>query len=165
MNTNIKFKAICDDKSIFGNSIDSDSYDNIYEFFKDIYEYSKQYNCKFKLLQYIGLDDKYNNGIYDGDIVKDEYGKVISIITFFKGSFCLFNVLEYGFYPIINLYVENIKLLTLNDIKDYEVIGNIFDNKDEFRRLYEKAIYSDLPVEILEHWEMLNNNINKTKEK
>lgn len=72
--------------------------------------------------QYIGLCDKNGKRIFEGDILRDEYGSFLSII-FEEGAFCY-------------KYRGDCRGYAFNDIdfdlysKTLEIIGNIHDNPE-----------------------------------
>lgn len=63
--------------------------------------------------QYIGLKDKNGKEIYENDLIKNEYGKIMQV-TFNHGSF------------IIGKYYVG----TIGAGKIIEVVGNIHENED-----------------------------------
>ena len=69
---------------------------------------------RFELMQYTGLKDKNGRKIYEGDIVKNEYGKVMDIQ--YDPRSAAFGVGDYYFG-------------TIGSGKILEVIGNIFEDK------------------------------------
>lgn len=87
---------------------------------KDIGVWLKNYHKKvkyFELMLYTGLKDKYDDEIYEGDIVKDEIDEEIGYVEFSEGE-----------YRII---YDNIAIILNRDEAFYiEVIGNIYENKE-----------------------------------
>lgn len=70
---------------------------------------------RFELMQYTGLKDKNGREIYEGDIVKNEYGKAMDIQ--YDPRSVAFGVGDYYFG-------------TIGSGKILEVIGNIFENPE-----------------------------------
>ncbi len=68
-----------------------------------------------EIMQYTGLKDMYGRDIYEGDIVKNEYGKVTDIQ--YDPRSAAFGVGDYYFG-------------TIGSGKILEVIGNIFENPE-----------------------------------
>lgn len=69
----------------------------------------------YELMQYTGLHDKNGREVYEGDIVKNEYGKVMEVQ--YDPRSAAFGVGDYYFG-------------TIGSGKTLEVIGNIFDNPE-----------------------------------
>lgn len=67
------------------------------------------------LLEYTGLHDKNGREIYEGDVVKNEYGKVMEVQ--YDPRSAAFGVGDYYFG-------------TIGSGKTLEVIGNIFENTE-----------------------------------
>lgn len=67
------------------------------------------------LMQYAGLHDKNGREIYEGDVVKNEYGKVMEVQ--YDPRSAAFGVGDYYFG-------------TIGSGKTLEVIGNIFENPE-----------------------------------
>ncbi|EPC46338.1 putative uncharacterized protein [Lacticaseibacillus paracasei NRIC 1981] len=67
------------------------------------------------LMQYTGLHDKNGREIYEGDVVKNEYGKVMEVQ--YDPRSAAFGVGDYYFG-------------TIGSGKTLEVIGNIFENPE-----------------------------------
>lgn len=84
-------------------------------------------NNGLTLLQYTGLKDRHGKEIYEGDILRpteQSSQKNIRIVEFVDGSFCYSLSNEWpstkGYYS--SLYTPRAKL--------FEVIGNIYENKE-----------------------------------
>lgn len=73
------------------------------------------YPDQFEIMQYTGLHDKNGREIYEGDIVKNEYGKVMEVQ--YDPRSAAFGVGDYYFG-------------TIGSGKILEVIGNIFENPE-----------------------------------
>lgn len=69
------------------------------------------------LMQYTGLKDKNGKEIYEGDVVKWGAG-VKETVIFRDAKFCIEGIDSYSI-PLLK-----------NDCKDFEIIGNIYENPE-----------------------------------
>lgn len=79
------------------------------------------------LMQYVGLKDKHNKKIYEGDIVKtpedyDEFGMQAGEINKV--------VFQFGGFRLFPKYNKDAKGFWLQDDNTFEVIGNIYENPE-----------------------------------
>ena len=74
--------------------------------------------------QYTGLLDKNGDMIFEGDIVKDEYGK-LKEVRFIFGRYVPFNS-----YPEYNCW----------NAAECEIFGNIHDNSEEYTKQVNRGI-------------------------
>lgn len=71
--------------------------------------------------QYTGLTDRHGEGVFEGDIIRDEDGDIYAVFYYeFYASYCAKRI------------AESSALFGLQDIDIYgaEVIGNIYDNPE-----------------------------------
>ena len=80
---------------------------------EDAYDAELQLADSYELMQYTGLKDKNGREIYEGDIVKNEYGKVMEVN--YDPRSAAFGVGDYYFG-------------TIGSGKILEVIGNIYED-------------------------------------
>lgn len=81
--------------------------------------------------QFTGLTDKNGSKIFEGDIVKDEFGRIMEIVfreRFVKFAFKLIKIT--GKKWTNNFLYADMKEWFLCDIPTVEVIGNIHDNPE-----------------------------------
>jgi uncharacterized phage protein (TIGR01671 family) len=71
-----------------------------------------------KLMQYTDIKDKHGKEIYEGDIIKADFG-FIYIVEFFDGSFWLKDIDDGG-----RNYIHQIRM------NIFEIIGNIYENPE-----------------------------------
>jgi uncharacterized phage protein (TIGR01671 family) len=90
------------------------------------YESASYLDNELVLLPSTGLKDKHGKEIYEGDVVKDKFNDVFEVI--YLVDFAAFGMEEIGNRTYINflgrIFTED------KDYYDWEVIGNIYENKE-----------------------------------
>ena len=124
----IKFKGIdnANDEWIYGSLV---KVDEDYYILEDGETQAHSYNKvdENSIGQYTGLKDKYNNEIYEGDILE---------LTYFDDSK---NVMYVSYNDSAKfVLIEQVKNLSINmeffDKENMEVIGNIYEDKELLRK-------------------------------
>lgn len=124
----IKFRGVdnANDEWIYGSLV---KVDDDYYILEDGETQAHSYNRvdKDSIGQYTGLKDKYNNEIYEGDILE---------LTYFDDSK---NVMYVSYNDSAKfVLIEQVKNLSINmeffDKENMEVIGNIYEDKELLRK-------------------------------
>ena len=76
---------------------------------------------KFVLMQFTGLRDKNGQEIYEGDIVREDSGIILTI------EWC---DQEVGWRPVLEFLYRNNEYGAATDFVGLEVIGNIYENPE-----------------------------------
>lgn len=123
-----RFKFRCWD-NINGKWMDCIQLDIDTGYITGFYNPEQAQKRRYILMQCTGLKDKNGKLIYEGDIVKDDKD-LLYLVEFhehaYTTSFSLKRIENPNYYPHIITYCG----LGYKNRKDYEVIGNIYENKD-----------------------------------
>ena len=99
----------------------------------EISRYSKSYDCErytsvvipSTVGQYTGLTDKNGKKIFEGDII-DTPDRLVKVVWFEGNSQFDLHFIRYK----DEVTTTNFNGIYMRDLKEYEVIGNIYDNKE-----------------------------------
>lgn len=99
----------------------------------EISRYSKSYDCErytsvvipSTIGQYTGLTDKNGKKIFEGDII-DTPDRLVKVVWFAGNAQFDLHFIRYK----DDVTTTNFKGIHMRDLKEYEVIGNIYDNKE-----------------------------------
>ena len=90
----------------------------------------KHYVIEKTVGQYTGLTDKNGTKIFEGDIVKDEYG-CVGVVEFGEGTFDSGIYRYYGWHTKDKCgKVDHNELYIYDEYNFFEIIGNIHDNPE-----------------------------------
>lgn len=93
-----------------------------------IYTGNMNVTSRYILLQYVGLDDKNDKEIYEGDILEEKYNdEVYNYYVEWSKDEARFMLM-----PILQekIYIFGFGDYGKDDIHNYEVIGNIYENPE-----------------------------------
>jgi uncharacterized phage protein (TIGR01671 family) len=104
----------------------------LYDFLHELHNDEVEYGCKWQLSQYTGLKDKNGKEIYEGGILKCFVANIVNSLPImilgvvkytapeFLIQLCEKDASEHG---ILSYFLNH-------DPKNYEVIGNIYENPE-----------------------------------
>lgn len=90
--------------------------DEYYDFWVDFDE--------IELMQFTNFLDKNGKEIYEGDVVKDEFGRIMKI-GFWNCSLCFIAISKTNFH-----HANIIEWVTNENFASVEVIGNVYENPE-----------------------------------
>lgn len=82
------------------------------------------------LCQFTGLYDKNGKRIWENDIIFDTYYKKLGVVKFGMGTFDSGIYRYYGWHYESEGSVDHHELYKYDELVDFEVLGNIFDNPE-----------------------------------
>ncbi|MEA3457885.1 MAG: YopX family protein [Candidatus Thermoplasmatota archaeon] len=92
--------------------------------FEEFTDAAKNAQRYYEVMQYIGKTDKHNTEIYDGDILRDEYDRIL-LVVWHNCGFSLKAITETNF-----IRATNIMDWFEGDTPRPEIIGNKFENPE-----------------------------------
>ena len=116
MTREIKFRAWDDDLKLMMTEVDLS---------QPLRHYKWLGRADLPLMQFTGLKDKNGKEIYEGDVVRcthSDYDEDVSVVEFRKGGFCV--------YVPCGDSEENTIGYAVTFDWFFEIIGNIYENKD-----------------------------------
>ena len=117
------------------STIELDMNDEIHDYYDtERNSFKNEETDRFILMQYTGLKDKNGVEIYEGDIIKEVFGRDNELYFAYEIKFGEYNngesyedaVRGCGFYA----QRKETQLNDLSDVSDFEVIGNIYEHKN-----------------------------------
>lgn len=106
-----------------------DYFDDIIDFGRFVYEFGEISKERYHVMQYIGLNDKFDDDIYVGDILRNNSlaGNGQIEVKYGEYTYSMPSMRGFGIYfELKNCYGENITYAP-HDVSELEMIGNIYD--------------------------------------
>ena len=102
----------------------------LWEYFRDLNDDERRYDCKFVYMQYTGLKDKNGVKIFEGDIVSLLCNKRNSMESWDVTRLAIIKNEPPAFYFKVIGEADNVYIPSMLDVTFIEVIGNIYENPE-----------------------------------
>lgn len=122
----IKFRAWDDNKTGAYNSIVYQNDQELWEYFRNLNDDERKYDCKFVFMQFTGLQDKNGKEDYHKNILRDILTRLLCTVEYgkYKGR----NGTGFGWY--LQKMNGEFYVPYPYELSGWEVIGNIYENPE-----------------------------------